>query len=605
MSRMLGFRALTALAVLAGVRLSLAAGPEVTYQPVWPGIVPASEYVPILVTVENDGPDAVGLVEARTTGALVRMPVQLPRGTSQTAVMYVPREAADRVSKLVLSTNRGSVELPLELTLGGASMALGVVSDTPGLYQLTRKEKGKVQPITNSTCRPDDAPDRSVGYEAFSHVVLAEGAERLSDASVAAIKRAVLSGVWLVVPGGSRLAVANDPRWEGWIPVGGLRAARLSGLPSLGVREPLSVAVGTPRPGAFVERADGVPVAVSSSMGLGGVVFLAFDPTEGALRKSPNRSELVTGLLPATTPLGQFKANSLMAGPRQPGSPATGSIIGGDDPFEIQLPTQGRVWGLLLGFVLVVVPINFFVLRLMRRQELAWVTCPLISLAFAAAFFWQAAALYDAAPARETRGVLIAANGHPEATVWGYEQLFLPRAGTYDLKLRGVEVASAPPQLDMPFGRSPETLSSAFIDIGQVVAPAASVGNLSFRQWQFRQTVPGAWAVEAALRRRGDRVVGRMRNLSGREMSNLRLVGSTWSTSETFSLPPGEVQDVDLLVSDLARTDVARAPIGDGVNLSGEVFLPEVGSQAAPPRRRTFPFVLSLGDSALRPGGAN
>ena len=111
------------------------------------------------------------------------------------------------------------------------------------------------------------------------------------------------------------------------------------------------------------------------------------------------------------------------------------------DPFQTKMPPAWKICLILFGFLVAVIPINFFVLQKTNRREWAWITIPIVSLGFSGMIIATAGGLYSAGAARVTDGTVLVHDGMKQAVFVGEQQIFLPKAGVYDLGFVGVESA--------------------------------------------------------------------------------------------------------------------------------------------------------------------
>lgn len=163
-------------------------------------------------------------------------------------------------------------------------------------------------------------------------------------------------------------------------------------------------------------------------------------------------------------------------------------------PFELKMPKASKIGWLLVAYVTVVVPLNFLALRKLDRGELAWLSAPLISIAFAGAVLGQASGLYGFPTAHRTVAVAIAQDDSPTLVAMGKTDVFFAKGGQYDLKLLNVDSLSP--------GYLRDTLLPAQesgvrdlepIDTGkEVQIRTADVPNLAFRSFGFRQVAKGS-----------------------------------------------------------------------------------------------------------------
>lgn len=460
----------------------------------------ASGPTPLRIRVSNTGRDAVGwVVIAGDDMARVRYPVALPRGSVKEVHALAAFSPYGMGAKITLETDRGRVEalLPPHLTeysneqgaalmIGGAAGELSFLENTGKLF-----------------VRPEDASARPLGYGAVGFVAMGEGAERMSDEAVSALQRWALTGGTILFFGGASSPLLHDPRWTPLLPmrVTGSRDVLVPrsvekqwGRPMPAT--PIPVVTGTLAPGARVVVRGRVPLVLESRIGSGRVVLFAFNPFEGPLRTWPGIVKLfgrhVTPL--PSQSMRQFDPNAGYYSYPSSSSVAyagTGAYTYREEfssPFSVQMPAAETIVALLIGYVIAVVPINFLILRKLRRGEWAWVTSPLISLGFAAVFLSFAGALYKTPMGRSVTGTLYLDSRVPTGYFVGRAQLFVPRGGAYDLKLHDVDWI-APPSV-FEYGSVRSTIDMGLIDTGEITAKDARFPNLAFHEFGFAQNVP-------------------------------------------------------------------------------------------------------------------
>ncbi|MCW5937769.1 MAG: hypothetical protein KIT11_10750 [Fimbriimonadaceae bacterium] len=535
---------------------------KVMATPLWQGSGKGFGPVPYVVQVSNGGPNAVGTLRVHVGEAGSTFPLELPSGSVKTFVADLPDPTAygDALAEVV--TNVGTETVTIERSFGVASASvIGAVSDSPDVLRFlisTDKKAAQVSPVTVS---PELAPTRASRYEGISALVLGEGAERLPDASVAAIKRWTVSGGCLVFVGGAATPILNDPRWQDVLPVLGARAGEAGPLPELAtiggtpLKVPVTLAVGKVAPWATVQVKLGqVPLIVRKQFGVGRAVYWAFNPFEGALATWPGRRELFLALPlnkngEARSDLEQVDSRRRrLRGPfRDPGG----------DPFEAQLPPVSQVAMILVGYLVAVVPLNFFILAMLRRREWAWVTCPLLSLGFGAALFSFAGTLSSGSAARSTTGVIVVQEGYGEATFAGKQQIFFPKAGVYDLGLKGVETLMPASQGTTFAGTSAKVgWDQNVFDIGpELIAPAVRTSNMAFREMRLTQRVPIDWRLKATALVAG----GELTNDSRYRLGEI-VVSTAQGTFTLDALAPGETKPLKAAAASQPTPDVPLEP---------------------------------------------
>lgn len=306
-----------------------------------------------------------------------------------------------------------------------------------------------VNRVSASWCDYATAPTRTTAYAAFDAIFLSRvGAEHVSDLTVTALRGYALEGGVLVFPPG-----ITDPRWKGML--AGVRIRRL---------------------------------------GLGAALTLGFDACSlNAIQKQVWASRIAGRIASAKSP--QTATSTEYRDPGEAVGPAP-SQPGSADPFSVELPKFTEVVGLLLVYFVAVVPLNFFVLRKLRRPELTWITAPVLAIAFGGVLFSSVRSLYHAATSRTTHGTLLVQAGVPDAVFVGTSDIFEPHAGTVSLQLHDCDwIGTGRSGL---YGEPAASSSLMFdvqalpgtVDLGtDVQVPAYEAHNLQFTEVTYAQRV--------------------------------------------------------------------------------------------------------------------
>ncbi len=519
-------------------------------QPAFEGQSVENGVSPMVVEIANLGTDTRGVLRVTSNSWEMEYPVELPRGANKRLMTY-PAIYFGNVT-FSLMTDQGNVEKAFTPTnavpYGSSSLNVLLVSDMPGQMSFVRgsntsstTSNPEHQALTLSDCygKPGDLPTRPVGYHGIGAIMLGATSERLSDEEVQAIKLWVSTGGTLVFVGGASAPVLSDARWADLLPERDLHVAQLrnsqilanlGGIPpedlseaggvppgpkdsSVNVPAPiLSVMTGEPVRGATFRREGSIVVTSEKPYGLGTVQLLSFNPFENPLNKWSGRGEALakllrgqSGLLASAflSPYSQIMPNAGELTPPVTAAMGAGSIrltyhgassdSVEDDPFSMKLPPASRIFGILVGYFFIVVPLNFLILRKLKRGEWAWFTAPLISLAFAGILFTSARGLYGAKMSTISKGIIIGQEGNSDAVFVGNTQMFIPTGGSYDLKLQGVDDIGSVD--DDPYtgswrGGSDDAASFDPVDNGEVKVPAFAANNLAFKRIVYRQRIP-------------------------------------------------------------------------------------------------------------------
>jgi hypothetical protein len=511
-------------------------------------------------------------------------PISLPTGTIKRVLAYPVLEPyTPKVTISFVGPVRARpFEMPIEWRGEGA--CVGLIGDQIGGLLMIRQFQtdiplpsnrppgttytGTRVPFSDCYARPEDAPDRAAGYEGLKALVLSEGAERMTSAQWAAIRQWVIGGGSLVLLGGANAPYSFVPDAQSLLPLHRLTAITVPRL-----RLPIqrfgrlpvgrtALLTGALKPGtSALVKQDGHIVLAAMPLGAGMVLYAAFNPLEEPFRGWEGLGRLWAGLVQWASPtvevtmLRGMEVESQPAYyyPRYPGGPmgpvGIASFGNARDPFKIRLPSLGTVTGFFLAYFVLVVPVTYFVLKGLRRLEWAWVTGPLLSVAFAYGFYLFTSDLYQAGLSRRTTGSVLAVAGEREARFIGYSELFFPRAGSYHLQIPGAETMELSDMGDYYAYHHTPTQVQALetMDSGTVEAPHFLVDNLAFRRIYHTQPVMLEGAITATLRRGPNgRITGTVHNGTGQELVGAWVVLPKQKRMIRLgSLQPGESKSLE------------------------------------------------------------
>ncbi len=389
------------------------------------GMAPRGVY-PVSVEITNAGPPVQGAIRVKEesyeqSGHVYNYPIDLPTGTTKRVIAYPSlNQFGSSIDVDLVGAGHfpgATVPIQAEGDYGNqqSTVQVGLIGDDDGGMVAIRTvagQAGQAQPASHPAtsyqdcyCKPEDAPDRGVGYSGLSALLIGAGAERLSSDQWDAIRQYALGGGNVVLLGGAgSLAYLNTP--------GALRLSPLSSFqqtqtPALTVSGnsygPAVLIVGPLEPGATIYQSQGsLPLISEMNSGAGIVSLVAFDPLEQNLRQSPTARKLFTSVIPTSDPaapstMQAWAVQRLQAMREQDMSQKPLGSKGGDvNPFRITLPPLGTVAAIFLVYFITVVPVTYFVLKKIGKLEWAWVTSPLISIAFAFVFYVFTMSLYQA-----------------------------------------------------------------------------------------------------------------------------------------------------------------------------------------------------------------
>ncbi len=184
-----------------------------SFEYVWTEQNSFGPFQPVRLYIENPLKNDRGFVTIKGQSYGARIPVELPSKTIRSFIVYVPSGEYDEIT-ITLDCNQDEATLKLNQAGSTASSVnVGLISDITSSTTFLRNKfvKGQVSEydssqqnlmISDYACMPGKAPDRTIGYDGLDLLILGEGAERMTDKEVHAIKGYVLSGGRLLFTGG-------------------------------------------------------------------------------------------------------------------------------------------------------------------------------------------------------------------------------------------------------------------------------------------------------------------------------------------------------------------------------------------------------------------
>jgi hypothetical protein len=310
--------------------------------------------------------------------------------------------------------------------------------------------RGSSQSRVNvAVLRPERTPDRWHGLDMADMVVLSGVSERdFTPEQLRALRDYVVAGGTLIVTGGINWNRLTTPFFAELLPVTVSGSRTVSRIPALSaaVGRPLTdgsafvVSTGTAKAGADVTISlDGTPIMAGWSRGSGRVGYLAFDPALPPFRTSPALPSLWKqvllshardGIIPAVT-AGEYYEQWM-------GGMGGGAVRLADAPYaipQLDIPAFYIVALFLLAYIVVLVPVNYFVLKAKDKKEYAWLTTPAIVLVFSVGAYMIGYGFKGGRTLLVRVGVIEARSGQDAAPSLAYAGLFSPRKAGYEVQL--------------------------------------------------------------------------------------------------------------------------------------------------------------------------
>ncbi|MFN2463028.1 MAG: hypothetical protein ABR573_03880 [Candidatus Dormibacteria bacterium] len=468
------------------------------------GLARPNDWVPVHVSVKNNGPDFRGRlrIDDGTAGSGgfasrgFRAPAQsnccggpvgfadreldvaIPGGGTRRYNLYVAAAQSPRAALLDGGREVASAELAQTLTFTGSSVLLvGIVSDRADtLDHLSLVRLGGAATVHAVHLRPVDLAPSGILLRSFDALAFDDAStDTLTAEQKSALRDYVSAGGGLLLVGGP----TGSKTFAG-IPLE-LQPVRLSGAGRSDLAAVAGLAQAAPPPGGAVvstgklqEGAHAVsdgktPLLAWGRFGAGGLVYAAFDPGAEPISSWAGEAALLRELV--------ARASSIRVPPSPTGFSQPQSGRGAVDYSAISsvlnnlpsldVPAAGLVGWLLFGYALLVGPVNYVVLKRLRRRHLAWVTIPtMIAIATASVLVVGFSVKGSGNQANQVRLVQLSAAG-ARTYVVTYTGVVVAHRGDYALSLPdtaflgsvannyqpgtgGVDVRGEPPQAQLP-----------------------------------------------------------------------------------------------------------------------------------------------------------
>lgn len=365
------------------------------------GALKLGAWMPVTVDVANSGPQFDGTLDIATNTslpgkggppagvAIYQTPLSLAPGATKHISTYVSEDFGGTVDVRIVSSAGQvvqSAQTSISPTVSG--LLVGVLSDNPtALDSIATIHPAGVSP-TLLHLSSADLPDSALILRAFDLVALDDFS---TDTLTAAQRSALLDyvaegGALLLSTGGSwRKTLGGLP--DGIVPMRITGSTVLANSPALGGVANVEVATGPLANGATTWLDEGgLPLLVESGFGLGQVEMATFDWAQGTIVASSDADALLRQTVVRATYGGSNLGGITSVNPIKGGFGNSVAARGGGlsqalaNVPALDLPAWWLIGVVVLVYVLLVGPVNYFVLRAIGRRALAWVTIPVIAV---------------------------------------------------------------------------------------------------------------------------------------------------------------------------------------------------------------------------------
>lgn len=517
-------------------------------------------WAPVFVDIANQGDSATGeivlpILDRSQSGREVIVysrPVEAPRNSRKRYLLYVP---SGQTGKVYLRLGRTQYELELSgarsadrndalvVVLGGDRGLLnflqGAQAAPPATLMLEGEPGGgpgggaRSGPVIQiGRAEWQSLPDSWLGWDGVDAVVLGDGGfAGASQESIEALLRWVELGGTLVVPGGALAPQMAASPIGRMLPIGVQGTATAAGLEALAgwagkpiQPGPVLVASGPLTKGASVLcGSTEQPLITLRALGAGRIAMAAFDYTSAPVKYWDGQTAMWQRLIaqaPAPPSVTQGAELSLPYNPEVTlPDAATYTPAAALPPFWLLL-------GFLGAYIIVLVPINYALLKRWDRRELAWVTTPIIVIAFTLGAYVVGYGMRGGQVVLNRLAVIEAAPGAGLARGRGYVGIFSPGRMTFDLLLKGTAASARDLAREGERTRGPARV---------VYGPEPKVADIGMNMWtshafgvEFLADLKGG--LDGAIEYDGKELRARVENKTGHRLRGCRLIHGNTQT---------------------------------------------------------------------------
>jgi hypothetical protein len=438
-------------AVLAALLLGLVPATALAAEPITieartlvGGRFEAEGWAAIAVSLSNTGEPLDGYVTVESEDGVVRRPVDLPAGAQKQVSVYVRPPSFGRTIEVRFEDRSGT-----DLALAQADIR--VLERTTGHVAIVGDGGGNLRPqlLARAASLPEpipltaaDIPDRPEPLRGIEAIIWAADSGSLTEAQRRSIERWIAAGGQLVVLGGpdwqSRVAAFTD-----LLPVEAIAAVDDTPVAPLfdwigadvpGGGATATASFGTLRTSAvqLVGGDGGGALFAAISRGAGRVSWLGIDLATPPFLASAGAPLLWSRLLPDDRLIQQF------TGQQPVDDQVAGAMLQALSNLpSLEVPPAELLLAVLVGYILLIGPVSYLVLRRLDRRELAWITAPLLVAVFSAGTYGLGSSMKGSDIIVNEIDIIRSTTGGTAASVSSFAGVFSPTRASYDLTVRG------------------------------------------------------------------------------------------------------------------------------------------------------------------------
>lgn len=519
------------------------------------GYIQQASFTTITVTASNNGDDVSGDLSIDVAGltgggATYSQPIELPRGSRKEIRLY-PANFNAFGSEIEVNLRSGGRSLASQKTkvtfIDQRRLLIGVWSDQPGTLASLGKISTNGGAAAVATLTADDFPPVAQGWEALDVLVVsnADTGKLSPDQQAALLAWLNHGGRLIIAPGSNFQRTLAGLGAVSPITVNATKNASLDaigeavgkGFPQ-GLPDTLIV-TGKLAPDAKVMLSAGSdPLLAWRKVGYGRVDLLAADPGLEPLRSWPDIDSLWTLILASgeARPAWAYGLNTYSDTAQR----AIAAVPG------VTLPSVLELCGFLMAYVVLIGPVNYFILWRLKRRELAWITVPGLVILFSAMAYFTGFQLRGSQAILHRLAVIQTWPGVDEGQVQMLFGVWSPGRTSYDIEVEPGYLARPLPQ---DIGGALNGVSNARIENGQnVTLRGVQVDIGSIQPFVIEGFMAKAPRIDGKLTitptQDGLRLQGTVSNYSNLTLTTVSLITPIGSV-RLADLPAGGVLKVD------------------------------------------------------------
>lgn len=359
------------------------------------GYARESSWIPVHISVENKGLDIneasvqVSYKDFNGIATIYGADISLPGQSRKELFIYVyyPQSGVANLNVELIANKKVLTKTSARVSsVPSESLVIGLMANTPSNYsklsQVGTAQSGMAHLVQ---LQPASLPDKAQGWETLDAILI-------SDVDTGVLTTAQLNALELWIAKGGTLITVGGPKWQAtiqgvdaFLPIQVTSTAHVTApvnllsFQSLGeVINPFTeeteavLATGTLLEDSQVLATQGdVPLVIEKKIGRGKSIFFAADPGLAPYKNWDGTLLIYNGLLnfkPTTTAWlnGHWETSSA--------NEAVTAIA------ELAIPSIVLICALMAFYIVLVGPVNYLFLRIIKKREWAWISIPLIVL---------------------------------------------------------------------------------------------------------------------------------------------------------------------------------------------------------------------------------